>query len=112
MRLPEFLTADDGGFIHAVGHRIGLNHVIRLYNEGYSPETLAGHFPTLSLALVHKIIAFYLENRADVDAYLAAHDREIERQTAEPRTAPTLAQLRDRLETQRKAEMSAGPHAT
>src|SRR5687768_12384120 len=105
MRLPEFLTAGDGGFIHASGHRIGLNHVVRLYNEGYSPEMLAGHFPTLTLALVHKIIAFYLENQPDVDAYLVAHDREIERQMAEPRTAPTLAQLRDRLETQRRAEV-------
>jgi hypothetical protein len=34
MTLPEFLTSDDGGYIHATGHRVGLHHVIRLYNEG------------------------------------------------------------------------------
>ena len=104
MKLPEFLTADDGGFIHAAGHRIGLHHVIRLYSEGYSPEMLVGEYPTLPLALVHKMIAFYLENLAEVDAYMAAHDREIEWQMAEPRRGPTFAELRARFEAIRRAE--------
>ena len=98
MNLPAFLASDDGGFIHLAGHRIGLNHVLRHYNEGYSPEMLACQFPSLRLALVHRIIAFYLENQAEVDAYMAAQVQEVSRQMALPRTAPTLAELRARLD--------------
>jgi hypothetical protein len=29
-----------------------------------SPEMLMDHFPTLTLALIHKVIGFYLENQA------------------------------------------------
>jgi hypothetical protein len=33
---------------------------------------LAAHYPTLPLALVHKVLAFYLDNQSEVDAYVAA----------------------------------------
>src|SRR5689334_329400 len=104
MNLPDFLASDDGGYISLTGHRIGLHHVIRVYEEGGSPEMIVCHFPTLPLALVHKVIAFYLENQREVSEYIAAHDREIERQMSMPQTTPTLVQLRARLEAQRKAE--------
>src|SRR3954469_25401776 len=107
MNLPDFLTSDDGGYISLTGHRIGLHHVVRVYEEGCSPEMIVGHFPTLSLALVHKVIAYYLENEREVADYLAAHDREMERQMSQPQTTPTLVQLRARLEAQRKAETSS-----
>ena len=109
MNLPDFLTADDGGHIHPKGSRIGLHHIIRAYNEGYSVEMIVAHYPTLSMALVHKVIAFYLENRAAVDAYIADHDRAIERLMAQPRTTPTLAELRARMEARRQAETRPDP---
>jgi hypothetical protein len=43
MNLPEFLTSDDGGFINLTGHRIGLHHVVRVYEDGCSPEIIVGH---------------------------------------------------------------------
>ena len=48
---------------------------------------LLGFFPTLSLALIHKVIAFYLENQAEVDAYVAHCEAESERhhEAAPPR---------------------------
>jgi hypothetical protein len=33
---------------------------------------LASRYPTLPLALVHKVLAFYLENQSEIDAYVAA----------------------------------------
>src|SRR5947209_697623 len=66
MNLPDFLTEDAYGHIHVTGHRIGLNDVVYFYNDGQSPEMLHEQFPTLSLALIHKVIAFYLENQAEV----------------------------------------------
>jgi len=104
MVLPEYLTKDDLGFIHLAGHRIGLSHVVRFYREGYSPEMLSEQFPTLPLAMIHKVIAFYLENVADVDAYCAEDEAEIERQAAAPRQGPRRPELRRRLEAKRRAE--------
>jgi uncharacterized protein (DUF433 family) len=104
MQLPDFLASDDGGFIHLVGHRIGLNHVVRGYVEGQSPEMLVEEFPTLPLALIHKVIAFYLENQSAVDQYMVEHDREVDRQMAASRPVPSVAELRRRLEKMRAAE--------
>jgi uncharacterized protein (DUF433 family) len=104
MNLPDFLVDHPDGEIRLTGHRIGLYHVVFFYNEGYSPEMLVGQFPTLSLALVHKVIAFYLENQAEVDNYIAEHEAECERLRADAPENPGLVQLRQRLQAMRKAE--------
>jgi uncharacterized protein (DUF433 family) len=72
MQLPDFLSQAPDGEIRLTGHRIGLSHLVDHYNEGESAEMLACRYPTIPLALVHKVLAFYLENQADVDAYVAA----------------------------------------
>ena len=105
MTLPDFLTQDADGFIRFSGHRIGLHHAVRLYKEGYSAEMLAEHYPTLPLPLLHRMVAFYLDNQAEVDAYLAREEAEFEAQSAASQ-GPTLAELRQRLEAARRAEAS------
>jgi uncharacterized protein (DUF433 family) len=104
MNLPDFLATDKYGFIHVCGHRIGLNHVVDLYNEGYSPEALAEEFDTLELPLIKQVIAFYLDNKGEVDAYIAESRAEIERQAAAPRRGPDLAELQRRMEALRQAK--------
>ena len=93
MNLPEFLVDHPDGEIRLTGHRISLYHVVYFYNEGFSPEMLVGQFPTLPLALVHKVIAFYLENQAEVDAYVAKEEAECERLRANAPPIPGLVQL-------------------
>ncbi len=70
MQLSDFLTEAPDGEIRLTGHRIGLFHVVEHYNDGDSAEMLASRYPTLPLALVHKVIAFYLDNQEEVDAYI------------------------------------------
>ena len=103
MILPEFLTQDADGSIHVTDHRIGLQDLVYYYNEGYSPEALLEAFPTLSLALIHKVIAFYLESKAEVDAYVATCEAEMERQRAVAPRGPDIAELRRRLATKQAA---------
>lgn len=105
MQLPDFLQREDGGYIRLTGHRIGLVSIVPLYNEGFSPEMLAGYFPTLPLALIHKVIAFYLENRDEVDAYVAQERAELDRQEREGRKSqatPGLVELRQRMQALRR----------
>jgi len=104
MTLPDFLTQDRYGFIHFVGHRIGLNHVLDRYNEGYTPERLQEHLPTLSLAEIYAAISFYLENKAKVDVYLKENRAEIDRQAAAAPHGPSAAELRRRMEERIRKE--------
>ncbi len=97
MTLPDFLTQDTHGEICLSGHRIGLFGLIDRYQQGYSPEMLAEEFPTLPLALIHRVIAFYLENVADVEAYVSAHRAELERQEADHSPSPAAQHIRERL---------------
>lgn len=97
MTLPEFLTQDSDGYIHVAGHRIGLQDLVYYYNEGHSAEALLDMFPTLTLALIHKLIAFYLEHQVEVDAYMARCEAELAQQRAAAPHGPDLAELRSRL---------------
>ena|ERR1043166_6711244 len=104
MKLPDFLTTDRYGFIHLVGHRIGLNHVLDRYNEGHTPERLQEHLPTLSMAEIHAVLAFYQENKADVDLYLTQVHAEIEHQAATMPRGLSAAELRRRMVERRSKE--------
>ena len=98
--LPTFLTRHPDGQIKVTGTRVVLYHFLHDYNQGLSAEELATQFPTVPLATVHKVIAFYLENRADADRYAAeyaARAEELARSIPEVNTAALrerLAQLR------------------
>lgn len=104
MILPNFLTQDPDGFVHVTGHRIGLQHLVHYYEEGYSPEMLACEYPSLSLAVIHKVIAFYLENRGDVKKYVTECESLIDKQRSSTETGPSMAELRQRLQTTRQMD--------
>lgn len=54
--------------------RISLDSVVYAFQKGESPESIVQSFPLLSLEQVYGAIAFYLANRAHIDAYLAAEE--------------------------------------
>lgn len=104
MTLPDFLVDHPDGEIRLRGHRISLLHVVDRYNEGLTAEGIAVEYPTLRLADIHKTLAFYLENREEVDAYVAQGHDEIQRQMVAESNVPSLVELRQRLEAIRRAE--------
>lgn len=95
--MPEFLHQEDGE-IFLTGHRIALQHILVPYQEGASPEMLVQLYPTLSLAMAYRVIAFYLDNRQEVDEYLIDIQAEIAKQASMPRRGPTVAELKKRLD--------------
>lgn len=102
MDLPDFLTRTKFEEIRLTGSRIGLLHVVRYFNQGASPEMIVARFPTLRLAHVYKVIAFYLDNRAAVDEYIRRSDEEMERQRANGHHID-IEMLRARLEERRRS---------
>jgi uncharacterized protein (DUF433 family) len=82
--------------IRIKGHRIGIEHVLAYYHEGYTPEEIAQEFPGLSLEKIYATITFYLAHQESLDVYLArlrARDRRIYRAWA-ANPPPVVRRLR------------------
>lgn len=96
MNLPDFLS-NDAGHISLNGHRISLVDVIYFYRRGESPEMLHLRFPTISLATLHRLIAFYLDNEIDVDEYVNnSLAQEDEQRELAPAHGPTVEEMQRR----------------
>jgi uncharacterized protein (DUF433 family) len=81
-----------GGRACIAGHRIRVMDVVLHHeNAGRSPAEIADMFPGITLADVYAALAYYHDNRAEIEA-----DIEMHRQAAEfGKTQPSL--LRDAL---------------
>ncbi len=66
----QYVEQRDGGYWIA-GRRVSLDSVVYAYLGGQTAEGIAQSFPVLTMEEVYGAIAFYLANRADIDAYLA-----------------------------------------
>jgi uncharacterized protein (DUF433 family) len=97
MNLPEFLTLHEYGGIRVTGHRIGLEHVIGRYREGFTPAMIHDYYPSLPLELIEKVIDFYETNRAETDAYVSECKKEYDRLERETPRGPSLEELKRRL---------------
>jgi uncharacterized protein (DUF433 family) len=71
--LPPFLTRWPDGEVVVTGTRVLLFYVVLPYREGLSAESIAVRYPTIPLATVHKVIAFYLENQAAVEQFVTEY---------------------------------------
>lgn len=68
--LPPPIRIDEHGYARMVGSRIGIDTVIWEFNHGQTPEQIVTNFPTLNLADVYGVIAYYLREKENVDQYL------------------------------------------
>src|SRR5207245_184177 len=80
MNLPEFLTMWPFNNIVLTGHRIGLYHVIVAYKQGMDVARIHEEYPSLEPELIRKVLNFYHANQAEVDAYIARAQADIDRQ--------------------------------
>ncbi len=62
---------DDGqGGLRVTGTRVQLERIVHAFNTGDTPETIVQNHDTLNLPGVYAVLAWYLQNQAEVDAYL------------------------------------------
>ncbi len=94
---PVPLVTDTDGVVGVAPTRVTLDTVVAAFREGGTAEEIAQQYPTLQLADVYSVIAYYLRHRTTVDAYLADQSRlgEGVRRKNEGRSDPT--RIRDRL---------------
>jgi hypothetical protein len=102
---PNPLRVDEHGVIRAGDSQVLLDIVIREFNNGAEPEAICHGYPTLNLADVYGVIAYYLRHRKDIDDYLHVRRQEAEklRQEIEAKQ-PGRVELRAKL-LARKAQM-------
>lgn len=88
------------------GTRIDLSLVVREYLDGSLPEQMQLDYPSLDLAAIHGVIAYYLDHRQAVDRYVTAwHERARELEASHRRQpeAPVVKRLRAILAARRAA---------
>jgi len=66
----QYVEQRDGGYWIS-GRRVSLDSIIYAYIAGQTAESIAQSFPALAMEEVYGAIAYYLANRAEIDAYLA-----------------------------------------
>lgn len=79
---------DDGYWI--VGRRVSLDSVVYAYLGGQTAEGIAQSFPVLTIEEVYGAIAYYLANRADIDAYLTQAKADFESKRRDARESDPM----------------------
>lgn len=105
--IPVPLRTDQDGVIRVGNTRVTLLTVVNRYRVGDSAEAIHEGFPTLSLAEIHAVIAYYLQNRSEIDAYIQQIETEAERWRTEyeannPQAAAFNVRMRALLDEKRK----------
>jgi uncharacterized protein (DUF433 family) len=103
-RLP--LAEDADGVMRVGGTRVTLDTVVGAFNDGASAEDIVSMYPSLDLADVYAVIAYYLRRRDEVDAYLHRREAEGAAVRAENEARCDPRGVRERLLARRAARQS------
>ena len=77
--IGSLITAGDdvrGGRPRIAGTGVTVQRVVRWYRLGLTPEDIADRIGHLSLAQVHAALSYYHANPQQLDAEIAADDRD------------------------------------
>lgn len=97
------LEKDAAGAIRVESTRVTLDAVVSAFHEGATAEEIAERFPAISLSAVYAAIAFYLQNRSELDVYLAERAAESERTKDNFESRPEARIFRERLLVRKNA---------
>ena len=95
------IAIDRDGVMRVAGTRVALETVVGTFDDGGSPEEIVSQYPSLTLADVYAVIAFYLQHAPEVGEYLSRRRREGEATEREVRSQPHMRDLRERLRRRR-----------
>ena len=98
------LVQGEDGAVRVTGSRVTLDTVVSEFRDGATPEQIQDSFPSLPLGAIYGVIAYYLEHRDEVDAYVTERSDE-GTETRRRIEAHQGTSLRDRLRV-RRAELA------
>jgi uncharacterized protein (DUF433 family) len=93
---PPLRTGADG-VVRVGGTRVTLDSILHAHRRGDTPEEIAEGFPTVPLADIYAVIAYYLHYREEVDAYLAEQEAAGERVRREVEERFPATELREKV---------------
>lgn len=67
---------DADGALRVGDSRVLLELVIRAFQDGATPETIAQRFATAALPDIYAVIAYYLRHPGEIEAYLVRREKE------------------------------------
>lgn len=91
------LDSNADGVVRVGKTRVTLDTVVAAFSEGATAEEIVQQYPSLNLADVYQVIAYYLRRTSDVETYLQQRkaQAEVVRKQNEARFDPQ--KIRDRL---------------
>jgi uncharacterized protein (DUF433 family) len=108
---PIPLKMDADGIVHVGGTRVTLDTVVVAFKEGATAEEIVYQYPSLNLADVYAVIAYYLQRRPEVEAYLRQRQEQTDEAQKQNEARFDPHGIRERL-LARRAEQKAAGHAT
>jgi uncharacterized protein (DUF433 family) len=94
---PVPLETDRDGVVRVRGSRVTLDTIVAAFFRGATAEEILQQYPTLALADIYAVIAYYLRRRDDVDAYLRRRQAQAEQVRRENEARFDPSGLRERL---------------
>jgi uncharacterized protein (DUF433 family) len=91
------LQLDADGVMRVGGTRVTLDTVIGAYEDGATADEILMQYDALRLPDVYAVISYYLENRAEVEAYLARRQQQAEEVRRQVEARSPQAGIRERL---------------
>lgn len=105
-RIPIRLTEEGAARVGET--RVTLEIVLNDFKDGLSAEEIQRHYPTLRLADVYAVIAYYLRHQPEMDVWLAHAEAQSEGQRKQvEEVQPNNAEFRDQIQARWNAMRSA-----
>ena len=101
---PPPLAEDEHGVIRVAGTRVQLETVVTAFDLGATPEEIVQSYTTLDLPSVYAVIAYVLQNRPRIDAYMAKRQNEADRVRLEVEQQFPQKGIRERLLARRSVQ--------
>jgi uncharacterized protein (DUF433 family) len=102
------LTTTEFGTIRVGLSRVSLDSIVYHFKQGATAERIAESFPSLDLADIYAVIAYYLANRESVEEYLRGQEAEadaLQQQIeSDPKQLKATNQLRERIRARQAAQ--------
>ena len=99
---PVPLHANEDGVVLVGRTRVTLDTLVGAFLDGATAEEIAQQYDSLSLPDVYAVIGFYLQRKAEVDAYLSAREVQAEQTRRMIDTHLDRRGIRDRLLARRR----------